>query len=80
MICKDSIERLAPLVAGYCWQWSDSNPDGTLVNDVVIGDFDIPWEAKDGKWVIRGIPYWYQWAYHPYGINQVDCIYTALGF
>jgi DUF2075 family protein len=70
----------ARLVAGYCWPWSDPNPDGTLVNDVVIGDFAMPWEAKEGKRVARGIPFWYQWAYHPGGISQVGCIYTAQGF
>ncbi|MFH0761428.1 MAG: DUF2075 domain-containing protein [Bacteroidota bacterium] len=70
----------ARLVAGYCWPWSDPNPDGTLVNDVVIGDFAMPWEAREGKRVTRGIPFWYQWAYHPGGINQVGCIYTVQGF
>ena len=31
----------ARLVAGFCWPWSDTKPDGTLVEDVVIGDFRI---------------------------------------
>lgn len=70
----------ARLVAGYCWPWSDPNPDGTLVKDVVIGDFAMPWEAKEGFRVEPDIPFWYQWAYHPGGINQVGCIYTAQGF
>jgi len=24
------------MVAGFCWPWSNPNPDGTLVNDIVI--------------------------------------------
>jgi|ERR1035437_917946 DUF2075 family protein len=70
----------ARLVAGYCWNWSDPNPDGTLVDDVVIGSFKMPWEAKEGKRVAQGIPRWYEWAYKTNGINQVGCIYTAQGF
>jgi hypothetical protein len=78
---KESVKpNSARLVAGYCWPWSDPNSDGTLVNDVVIGDFAMPWEAKEGKRVAKGIPFWYQWAYHAGGINQVGCIYTVQGF
>lgn len=77
---EDAKANSARLVAGYCWEWSDPNPDGTLVKDVKIGEFEMPWEAKEGKKVQKGIPFWYQWAYHPGGINQVGCIYTAQGF
>jgi len=72
----------ARLVAGYCWPWSDPKPDGSLVKDVVIGDFKMPWEARDesGMRVLKGIPKWYQWAYKTEGVNQVGCIYTAQGF
>lgn len=70
----------ARIVAGYCWPWSDPNPDGTLVNDVVIGDFAMPWEARDGKKLAKGIPRWYEWAYKTEAIKQVGCIYTAQGF
>ena len=70
----------ARLVAGYCWPWSKPNPDGTLVNDVVIGDFKMPWEAKEGSRLAAGIPKWFEWAYKTKGIEQVGCIYTAQGF
>ncbi len=40
----------ARIVAGFCWPWSDPNPDGSLVNDVRIGDFAMPWEKKDTFW------------------------------
>jgi len=70
----------ARLVAGFCWPWSDPYPDGTLVNDVVIGDFKISWEGREGKRLAKGIPPWYQWAYNPNGVNQCGCIYTIQGF
>jgi DUF2075 family protein len=70
----------ARLVGGYCWPWSDPKPDGTLVEDVVIGDFKMPWEGKDGMKLAKGIPPAPLWAYNPNGINQVGCIYTIQGF
>jgi DUF2075 family protein len=70
----------ARLVAGYCWPWSDPNSDGTLVNDVVIDEFKMPWEARDGFKLQKGIPKWFEWAYKKGGIEQVGCIYTAQGF
>jgi uncharacterized protein len=69
----------ARLVAGYCWPWHDPKPDGTLVNDVKIGGFEMPWETK-GEHAVGEFPVWYQWAYKPNGFRQVGCIYTAQGF
>jgi uncharacterized protein len=69
----------ARLVAGYCWPWHNPNPDGSLVNDVKIGDFAMPWETK-GEHAVGEYPVWYQWAYKPNGFRQVGCIYTAQGF
>jgi DUF2075 family protein len=69
----------ARLVAGYCWSWHDPRPDGTLVNDVKISDFEMPWETK-GEHAVGEYPVWYQWAYKPNGFRQVGCIYTAQGF
>jgi hypothetical protein len=70
----------ARLTAGYCWPWSDPQKDKTLVKDVVIGDFEMPWEAKEGFSLAKGIPKWYEWAYKTKGIEQIGCIYTAQGF
>lgn len=70
----------ARLVAGFCWPWSDPNPDGTLKDDVVIGDFRMPWEGKDGKVLAKGIPPAPLWAHDPAGVNQVGSIYTIQGF
>ena len=78
---KNSVKpNSARLVAGYCWKWSDPKPDGTLVEDVMIGDFKIPWEGKEGKKLAKGIPPWYLWAYDSNGVNQCGCIYTIQGF
>jgi len=71
----------ARLVAGFCWPWSDPLPDGTLPDDVVIGDFAMPWEARDEKGRLApGIPKWFEWASKPEGVHQVGCIYTTQGF
>lgn len=73
--------RTARLVAGFCWPWSDPRPDGTLENDVVIGGFSRPWNAKpDATRLAPGIPKASLWAYDPRGIDQIGCIYTAQGF
>lgn len=61
----------ARIAAGFCWRWSDPNPDGTLVNDVVIGEFRLPWEKKDAFW---------KWATDDSGMEQVGTVYTAQGF
>jgi DUF2075 family protein/SOS-response transcriptional repressor LexA len=64
-------KNCARIVAGFCWPWSDPKPDGTLVNDVVIGDFQMPWERKDQFW---------KWATDDSGMEQVGTVYTAQGF
>ncbi|HYA19173.1 MAG TPA: DNA/RNA helicase domain-containing protein [Burkholderiales bacterium] len=61
----------ARIVAGFCWPWSNPRPDGTLVNDVRIGDFAMPWEKKNEFW---------KWATDDSGMEQVGTVYTAQGF
>src|SRR5699024_9175304 len=51
----------------------------TLVNDVRIGDWARPWNAKPEKRV-PDAPDSYYWASDERGFNQVGCIYTAQGF
>ena len=71
----------ARVTAGFCWSWSMPNPDGTLKDDVVIGDYRKPWDAKpEARMLAPGIPPASLWAYDPNGINQIGCIYTAQGF
>jgi len=71
----------ARMTAGFCWPWSKQRPDGSLANDVVIGDYARPWNAKhDARRLPDGIPRAHHWAHDPGGLNQIGCIYTAQGF
>ncbi len=69
------------MVAGFCWPWSKPKADRTLEDDVVIGDFGRPWNARsDAGRLAQGIPKESFWATDPNGIEQVGCVYTAQGF
>ena len=71
----------ARVTAGFCWPWSDPRNGGMLSDDVVIGDYHRPWNARnDAIKLAKGIPSAALWAYDPNGIGQVGCIYTAQGF
>ncbi|MCX6775689.1 MAG: DUF2075 domain-containing protein [Candidatus Micrarchaeota archaeon] len=63
--------NFARIAAGFCWPWSKPNADGSLVNDVKIGSFEMPWERKDEFW---------KWATDESGMEQVGTVYTAQGF
>jgi hypothetical protein len=72
----------ARIAAGYCWRWSDPTAvEGTktLVDDVVIGGWRRPWNAKPEK-PVHGVPASHFWASDTRGFGQVGCIYTAQGF
>jgi len=77
---NNAIPNSARLIAGWCWPWSDPNPDGTLVKDIVIGDFQFPWEAKNGSKPAPGIPEAKYWAVDPNGVNQAGTVYSVQGF
>ena len=71
----------ARVAAGFCWPWSSPRPDGTLVDDVMIGDYGRPWNAKPGSDSLSSaIPQAALWATEPTGIGQIGCIYTIQGF
>jgi hypothetical protein len=71
----------ARVAAGFCWRWSEPLPDGTLAEDIVIGDYRRPWDAKPGNWRLApGIPPASLWATDPNGINQIGCVYNIQGF
>lgn len=61
----------ARLVAGFCWPWSNPRRDGSLVNNVKIGNFEMPWEKKSEFW---------KWATDDSGMEQVGTVYTSQGF
>ncbi|MFJ9621862.1 DNA/RNA helicase domain-containing protein [Streptomyces sp. NPDC101181] len=69
----------ARMTAGFCWPWSYPRSDGSLVDDVVIGDWRRPWNVK-GERAVAGAPSSSLWATESTGINQIGCIYTAQGF
>lgn len=71
----------ARVAAGFCWPWSPARDDGTLVDDVVIGNYRRPWDAKpESKKLAPGIPSAALWATDPNGINQIGCVYNIQGF
>ena len=69
----------ARMTAGYCWPWSDPLPDGTLVPDVKIGEWAMPWNLK-GERGVGDAPPSALWASQDGGFEQVGCVYTAQGF
>jgi len=69
----------ARVSAGYCWPWSDPRSDGTLVNDVRVGDWARPWNVK-GERAAGTAPPSALWATVEGGFDQVGCVYTAQGF
>lgn len=78
---KAKNKTTARMTAGFCWSWSMPDKDGNLENDVVIGGYKRPWNAKpEAKNLAKGIPVSNLWANDPNGINQIGCIYTAQGF
>ena len=78
---KAEEKATALMSAGFCWKWSDPDSSGNLLDDVVIGDWKRPWDAKpDAGKLAKGIPTASLWAHDPNGIGQVGCVYTAQGF
>ena len=69
----------ARMTAGYCWPWSNPRDDGSLVPDVVVGDWSMPWNLR-GDRSIGGAPPAALWASDDGGFEQVGCVYTAQGF
>lgn len=76
---KNSQGFKARITAGYCWQWHDPNPDGTLPNDVVIGNWQKPWNVKSDR-SVGGFLSGELWAIDPRGFEQIGCVYTVQGF
>jgi uncharacterized protein len=79
---KNDLEaNSARLVAGFCWPWSEPKEDGTLVEDVVIGEFAMTWEGKEGKRSLApSVPPASLWPYDPRSVDQIGSIYTIQGF
>ncbi|MFI0237268.1 DNA/RNA helicase domain-containing protein [Streptomyces sp. NPDC016845] len=70
----------ARMSAGYCWKWTKKVPPGqALPADVVIGEWERPWNVF-GDRSVGGAPPAALWATDPAGFGQVGCVYTAQGF
>ncbi|RMI27915.1 DUF2075 domain-containing protein [Nocardia stercoris] len=69
----------ARISAGYCWPWSQPNVDGSLVPDVRIGSWSMPWNSRAER-KVQDVPPSIYWATDPGGFGQIGCIYTAQGF
>ena len=74
----------ARMLAGFCWPWSDPNPDGTLRDDIIIGNFRATWEFKtpnNTRFTSKPVtPPWSLWPIDPQCSDQVGSIYTVQGF
>lgn len=80
-IRQKAAQGSARLVAGFCWPWSNPSSDGSLVNDVQVGAWAMPWNAKpEAGRLAANIPKSNFWASSPGGLEQVGCVYTAQGF
>ena len=55
---KKKIPRVRRRVSAvFRWHWSNPKNDGTLENDVIIGDYRRPWNAKpEARILAGGIP------------------------
>ncbi|MFE9579955.1 DNA/RNA helicase domain-containing protein [Nocardia sp. NPDC006044] len=70
----------ARIAAGYCWPWNKQlRTDGSLVNDVTIGNWSKPWAKFDRKLTDAAPPAEF-WATDPRGFDQIGSVYTAQGF
>jgi len=79
-------KKSARLVAGFCWNWSDPSPDGSLVPDIRIkttnGLWTRPWNRKAiGTFSPDSHPYTL-WNTKPLdkALDEVGCIYSIQGF
>lgn len=76
---KHNQGETARMAAGYCWPWSDTRDDGSLVSDIVIGDWSKPWNKRDNR-ITGSAPPATLWATDPRGFEQIGCVYTVQGF
>jgi hypothetical protein len=59
----------ARISAGYCWPWGDARADGSLPEDVVVGEGRRPWNNKKDA-SVGGAPGRPFWSSDPAGFGQ----------
>lgn len=69
IIGKNEINHRSRMLAGYCWDWDGKQVNNTDYHDIVIGDFEMSWNLKNGE----------PFAVSDTSINEVGCIHTAQG-
>jgi len=69
------------MVAGFCWPWSNQCDDGSLINDVKIGNWEKPWNRKKVRGMSSSAPKdpYVLWARDDDAIDQIGCIYSSQG-
>lgn len=76
---KQDMEKLtARITAGFAFPWSKSTRGSALPDDVKIGGWRRPWNARDD---LRSadVPPGTLWATLDGGFDQIGCIYTSRG-
>lgn len=68
---KNKINNKARLIAGYCWDWDNSNKNNPNHFDIKIPEhnFEMAWNLGNTD----------TWAIDPESVNQVGCIHTSQG-
>ena len=69
IIEKNRTTNRARMLAGYCWNWENSQVNNTEYHDIKIGDFEMSWNLKNGE----------PFAVADTSINEIGCIHTAQG-
>lgn len=69
IVQKDESNHRSRMLAGYCWDWDGKQVNNTDYHDIVIGDFEMSWNLKNGT----------PFAVSDTSINEVGCIHTAQG-
>lgn len=68
---KNKINNKARLIAGYCWDWDNSNKNNPNHYDIKIPEynFEMAWNLGNTD----------TWAIDAESVNQVGCIHTSQG-
>lgn len=66
---KNRMANRARMVAGYCWEWPKEKRNDTNHHDIVIGDFEMSWNLRDGE----------PFAVNETSVHEIGCIHTAQG-
>ena len=66
---KNKAANRARMVAGYCWNWEKTQANNTDYHDIIIGDFEMSWNLRNGE----------PFAISETSVNEIGCIHTSQG-